>query len=363
MESCDVAIVGGGVAGSATALALATKGISNVRVFEGSVVTPFRVGETIPPDTRSLLQILGVCDRFLRQGHEPCHGSMSIWGSHEIGYNDFVFNPYGHGWHLDRNRFERLLSDSAIERGTAWLTGKRLVSCDRPRGRDFQLSFLNRNGKSETVAASIVVDATGAGSSLARRLGARRLLLDTLVFIYGFFERSADHAFTSRATLIEAGREGWWYTARIPGDRLVVALGTDANRVRTEHLHVPERWFRLLLDTKLIAQYYDLGCSVTEDLIVRSAPTFLLSPTAGEGWFAVGDAASTYDPLSSQGIYKALADGINAADAIADSLRSKGSRHQVYDAEQKARFETYLANRNPQRSPKSGHVRSPENRP
>jgi flavin-dependent dehydrogenase len=42
----------------------------------------------------------------------------------------------------------------------------------------------------------------------------------------------------------------------------------------------------------------------------------LLDPPAGTGWLAVGDAASAYDPISSQGIYKALADGLAAAPAI-----------------------------------------------
>jgi flavin-dependent dehydrogenase len=39
-------------------------------------------------------------------------------------------------------------------------------------------------------------------------------------------------------------------------------------------------------------------------------------PCAGAGWFAIGDAAQTYDPLSGQGIAKALASASRAAEII-----------------------------------------------
>jgi flavin-dependent dehydrogenase len=45
-----------------------------------------------------------------------------------------------------------------------------------------------------------------------------------------------------------------------------------------------------------------------------------LEPAAGEYWLAVGDSASRFDPLSSQGIVKALRSGIFGSYAISDLL-------------------------------------------
>jgi 2-polyprenyl-6-methoxyphenol hydroxylase-like FAD-dependent oxidoreductase len=60
----------------------------------------------------------------------------------------------------------------------------------------------------------------------------------------------------------------------------------------------------------------------------------------------VGDAASCYDPICSQGIYKALQDGLQAADAIADSLSTGDpSGLKRFAASVKARFAEYRANR------------------
>jgi flavin-dependent dehydrogenase len=55
-------------------------------------------------------------------------------------------------------------------------------------------------------------------------------------------------------------------------------------------------------------------------LIVRPAASRRLDPAAGEDWLAVGDAASVVDPLSSQGLFKALRSGTFASYAIADRL-------------------------------------------
>jgi hypothetical protein len=62
---------------------------------------------------------------------------------------------------------------------------------------------------------------------------------------------------------------------------------------------------------------------------VVSARTQRLGRAGGEGWLAVGDAAMAFDPLASDGIAKALDDGIEAVAALAggpDALRRREAR-------------------------------------
>src|SRR6187549_1177938 len=103
----QVAVVGGGPAGAATALALRRRGVADVLLVEAGDYRGVRFGESVPPDLRLPLDALGLWTSFVAQGHEPCLGSCSVWGSAQPGYNDFLFNPHGHGWHLDRARFDR----------------------------------------------------------------------------------------------------------------------------------------------------------------------------------------------------------------------------------------------------------------
>jgi flavin-dependent dehydrogenase len=49
---------------------------------------------------------------------------------------------------------------------------------------------------------------------------------------------------------------------------------------------------------------------------VVAATSTISSPIAGDGWAAVGDAASTIDPLSSRGILNAITSGLGAAEAL-----------------------------------------------
>jgi flavin-dependent dehydrogenase len=72
----------------------------------------------------------------------------------------------------------------------------------------------------------------------------------------------------------------------------------------------------------------------------------LLDPLSGDDWLAVGDAASRFDPLSSQGIVKALRSGIFASYAIGDLLlngdKSGLRRYQRFVAEE---FKSYAQTR------------------
>ena len=103
VEPFDVAVIGGGPAGTSIAIALANaRAVRSVAVLERSRYDRVRIGETLPPEARVPLAQLGVWDRFLEQGHAPSPGTDSAWGREELEERHFIFNPYGNGWHLDR---------------------------------------------------------------------------------------------------------------------------------------------------------------------------------------------------------------------------------------------------------------------
>jgi flavin-dependent dehydrogenase len=66
-----------------------------------------------------------------------------------------------------------------------------------------------------------------------------------------------------------------------------------------------------------------------------------LDRARGEQWLAVGDAACTYDPLSSQGITKALDSALLAADALERCLRGDADALQTYESTLNARFQDH----------------------
>jgi flavin-dependent dehydrogenase len=340
----DVVVLGAGPAGCATALSLAQAGISPVLLVEPMRHRHLHVGESVPPDIRIVLDELGLWDEFLKENHERCLGSCSSWGADALGYNDFLFNPLGNGWHLDRARFNVFLAHKAAEHGTAICSRMRFDSCERLGQRGFQLRLAGENGQARTATARFVVDATGIGSRFARRMGARRDFLDQLICVAGFFELP-DPARLSTLTMLEAVEYGWWYAAKLPDARLAVVAASDPQIVKQAALHRSDCWFEGLTATNHIWGAVGGARLIADTQLTCAAPSFLLDKIAGDSWLAVGDAASPFDPISSQGIYKALSDGLHAGEAIADHLRGNDRKLARYQSSVISRFEQYRRTR------------------
>jgi flavin-dependent dehydrogenase len=309
---CQVAIVGGGPAGCAAALALAGAGVDGVQLIEAGDYSRQRVGESLPPDTRLLFTRLGLWDQFRQQQHDPCLGSCSAWGSDELGYNDFLSNPQGHGWHLDRRRFERWLADAAQARGVELRTCTRLSNVEA-NGSGYRLEL--RGQHNEYLHADYVIDASGAHTRFARLVGARPIELDQLICVYGFFTSPAQ-ATNSRLTLLEATEYGWWYRATLPDGQLCIALACDQLGLRQLQAGEWRRWLNLLADTRHTASNLQGYGFEPGSMLTSPATSYRLDRVVGQNWLAVGDAASSFDPLMARGIHKALEDGIAAAEAI-----------------------------------------------
>jgi 2-polyprenyl-6-methoxyphenol hydroxylase-like FAD-dependent oxidoreductase len=100
VREVEVLIIGAGPAGAVTALNLARS--RRVAVVERKAEAILRIGESLVPAARRLLQDMGLLESFLSQGHEPWHGKRAVWGGPVPEETDFLRDPDGHGWHLDR---------------------------------------------------------------------------------------------------------------------------------------------------------------------------------------------------------------------------------------------------------------------
>jgi flavin-dependent dehydrogenase len=63
---------------------------------------------------------------------------------------------------------------------------------------------------------------------------------------------------------------------------------------------------------------------------VTAAHSATVMPPAGDGWVAAGDAAVSFDPLSSQGLLNALYTGLASAEAADRALSGDGSSLSAY---------------------------------
>ena len=356
-QGIDVLVLGGGAAGCATALSLVGRGLdpSRVLVAEASEFERERIGESIPPDTGQLFEALGVLRSFQAQGHESCLGSASSWGDDELGFNDFVYNPHGSGWHLDRRRFDAWLADEVERRGVCVRRGLKFLDVLEKGPSGFVVELGSRASSSagarrevrrERVAARFVVDATGARSLFARRMGAVPRTLDLLVSVAAFFRLPEESKF-AKLTYLEAVEYGWWYTARLPDQRIATAVATSHELHKELRFDQAPNWLEALSRTRHLAPVLAECEPIARSFSVCTAPSFILDEVRGEDWLAVGDAASAFDPISSQGIHKALSDGLTAGGVIAAEIEPGLAQGEAVDyrAAVTARFEEYVRQR------------------
>jgi flavin-dependent dehydrogenase len=333
----DVAIVGGGPAGSATALSLRAHAPSlSVVLIEASDFNACRIGETLPPLVRTILEHLHVWEKFCALGPREVFRTTAVWGQPAPVDNDFIFMPANTGWHVERASFDRMLAIAAQERGTTLLQRTSLTEFHWV-DEQWRLKLLT----GDTFSARFIVDATGGKAAIAQRLGARFENLDRLVGIARFFENDENDP----SLLVEAFEHGWWYTAGLPGGKRIVSCVTDADLAHRLELNKPEEWQRRLAAAPLVNAVV-AECKPGGALVAQPAGSQRLEPAANEHWLAVGDAASRFDPLSSQGICKALRSGTFASYAIGDWLtRSDDSGLRRYCRYVAKEFESYCETR------------------
>jgi len=306
----DVVVVGAGPAGAAAALNLAP--IRRVVLIERQPELTDRIGESLPPAARRLLADMGLLASFEAEGHAPYYGNRAVWGAAVPVDMDFVRDPEGNGWHLDRARYEAWLRQSAVARGASLLAPARVMSVGRSGSR-WQLNVDTARG-SIAVTAGIMIEAGGRAAPLARRLGGRRRAHDRLVcgWIVG---RASSAGRGAGFTFVQATEHGWWYTAPLPRARRVLAFHTDADLPAAGSARNPDE---LLTTAKALDELGAVLADaefVAETVGYTAAHSSTLDPCAGEAWLAAGDAALSFDPISSQGLFNALFTGLAAAEA------------------------------------------------
>lgn len=315
-DPLDAVIVGGGPAGATAALTLARGGrrvmLANATpagVRERGV----KIGEALPPVTRPLLSDLDLWDAFMADGHLPSPGTIAMWGSSSPTSVDFILDPNGHGWHLDRVRFDRLLRRSAREVGVDVREDCRARVLRRTRDGIWEMELEGRVGHSQTVGCRVLLDATGRQAGPARWAGARRLRADSAVALYAAFETTSDDV--DARTIVEAAPDGWWYTALVPGRRRMVAYVTDAELLPAKMRTAAGFCAALSATDQIHSRVPVSQVGLDDGPRLAAAHGSRLEPFADNGWLALGDAALAFDPLSSQGILTALFTGLAGARA------------------------------------------------
>ena len=308
--SAPVAVIGGGIAGAAACLRLGGLGIAPLWIAPAMEVAD-KPGEHLAPAARELLARIDVGHLLDDPRHREANSMLSAWGSERIEERNAILQLQGAGVVLDRRAFETDLVSLALSRGARRVN----ASVDK----------ISRDGAGwritagdEQHSAGFVIDATGRAAILARDHG-QRFRADQLAALVTFpRQNSTSDVEPTRATLIEAVADGWWYASLLADGRLALNYFTDPDLLPRGVTREPAVFKDLLGQTQYINRWVEEA-----EFMVDAAPTLAsagttwIAPAAGQGWAAVGDASAAFDPLSSFGMTTALWTAITVAEGVA----------------------------------------------
>jgi len=339
----DVIILGGGPAGTAAGMTLLKRKGTSVAIVEKSDYSSYRIGESLTPGIRSLLEYLDVWKTFEKEQSLQSFGSQAAWGSDSLQSLDYMFTIHGTGWGLDRVQFDKMLAHSFSERGGNLLTQTQFLGCERTPENTWKVEIKGADNSVEYIYCKYLIDATGRRGLLVRQFGGIRKKHDNLVGV-GCVGDIPEGVSLESVTQVEACEYGWWYTSPVPGNQVSVVLMSDADIVSELQASRPSKWRALLKSMPLTSERIE-GVTFTKKPKTFLAFSSYLQDVGGENWVAVGDAVASHDPLSSSGVPHAIGSGVHGGLMAANVLFGNGQMLESYQESIYKDFFQYLQTR------------------
>ncbi|HMD27074.1 MAG TPA: FAD-dependent oxidoreductase, partial [Steroidobacteraceae bacterium] len=168
-EQCDVAVIGGGPAGSTVAALLARRG-HRVIALEKARHPRFHIGESLLPMNLPVFERLGVLDKVRALG--VFKAGADFEADNPRGYNTFAFaraigKSPPHAYQVWRQDFDRMLYEHARECGADAREGHEVTAVLQQGPRATRLEVRTDAGRSYRLQARYLVDASGRDAFLA----------------------------------------------------------------------------------------------------------------------------------------------------------------------------------------------------
>ncbi|MEE8301770.1 MAG: tryptophan 7-halogenase [Candidatus Tectomicrobia bacterium] len=324
--TADIIVIGGGPGGSTAATMLARKGWQ-VLLFERERFPREHVGESLLPATLPVLEELGVLPAVQAAGFLPKPGATMVWGKDRTPWSWYfreTNQKHPHAYQVWRPQFDQLLLENSRQHGVDVREGHQVVDVLFEAGRAVGVRYATDDAGGCTAQARFIVDASGQGALLGRKLGLRRW--------DPFFRNLAVYAYFTGAQrlpapddtniFIESYPHGWfwhiplhtgWTSVGVVVDGSIGQEGLQQDGptpfLRHQIVQAPHT-ARMLKDAQLVS-----GPFVVKDW------SYVSDEIVGDGYVLVGDAACFVDPLFSSGVHLACMSGVLAAAYVTTTLQ------------------------------------------
>lgn len=322
----DVAVIGGGPAGSTVSTLLAQQGC-RVELFERDRFPRFHIGESLIPETYWVLKRLKMLDKMRNSPFVKKYSVQFVSASGKESapfyFHDNKPHECSQTWQVIRSQFDLMMLDNARDQGVVVHQPARVLEVLFEGNRAVGVRVQKEGGGHEDVRAKVVVDASGQSTMLQNRFKLR--LWDPVLnkgAIWTYWEGAyRDTGRDEGATMViqTTNKQGWWWY--IPQHDDTISVGVVApfdylfkGRGSHEQVYNEEVEACPAVKRRVSIGRRATGYFATKDYSYRS------KHVAGDGWVLIGDAFGFLDPLYSSGVLLALKSGEMAADAIVEGL-------------------------------------------
>ena len=339
----DVAIIGGGPAGSTAASVLKKYNPDlAVTIIEKETFPRDHVGESQLPSISRILDEIGAWDKVEAAGFPVKIGASYTWGRSQDRWK-FDFYPVekwtdeprpakfqGQRKHtafqVDRSIYDTILLEHARELGTEVLqptkVNKIIAENDRVQGLELD--------NATTLTANHYIDASGAVGLMRRALGVESEAPSELRNVaFWDYWRNADWAVEigvgGTRVQVRSLPYGWIWFIPLGPDRVSIGLITPSEHFKSTGKTPKELYEQALQDQPEIAELIQ-NATPENNFATTKDWSHLADRLAGENWFLIGESAGFADPILAAGMSLAHSSARDAAYTILEIERDQIDR-------------------------------------
>ena len=326
-SECDVAIIGGGPAGSTAAALLAERGY-RVTLLEKAHHPRFHIGESLLPANLPLLEKLGVADEVKAIGMEKWGAEfVSPWHDHKQAFEfaDALDKSMPMAYQVRRSEFDEILIRNASRKNARVVEGCQVHDVNfLPNNAGALIQARHDDGSAETVHARFVLDASGRDTFLGNRFKAkRRNKQHNSTAIYGHFTGAERNPGKAEGNItIYWFDHGWFWVIPLADGTTSVGAVSWPYYLKTRNKKPLEEF---LLET--IALCPPLNARLHNAKLLSGVEatgnfSYVCDHTHGSNYLLLGDAYTFIDPVFSSGVMLAMQSAFVGAETVDTCLQN-----------------------------------------
>ena len=324
-ERCDVAIIGGGPAGSTAATLLARRGYKVV-VLEKAHHPRFHIGESLLPMNLPVFERLGVLEKVRAMGVYKAGADFEA--DNARGYNTYAFSRVvgespPHAFQVWRQDFDQMLFEHARESGADGREGHEVVQVEQIGSRESCLDVRSDDGRSYKLSARYVVDASGRDALLSRRKKLKRKNPEhQSAAIFGHFHNATYRPGEDAGNIsIYSFAHGWMWMIPLPDGVMSVGAVCRPDYLKQRRGSPAEFLLETLRSNPALWERVRQAELIGDEVRVTGNYSYDSGRMGGPGWLLIGDAFAFLDPVFSSGVYLAMSGAENAVAVVDQALR------------------------------------------